>query len=234
MTVLSLFDGISAARVALDRAGVTVGRYYASEIKKDALTVANRMFPDTIQLGDVTKIDFSALPPIDLLVFGSPCQDLSCAGMRLGLDGKRSGLFFKAVEAIRICKPRWFLMWNASEQNAEQLAKSLLTEISTSVINRTEEYFMSAETANRSSTFLLYRHFQNPIENGQETVSLFDFYTDVFNIYPHFNMQYYADTNGNLVMLNRMADGSFSERRGLKTLPAPCAAPLSTSLLTLT
>jgi site-specific DNA-cytosine methylase len=79
MTVLSLFDGISAARVALERAGVKVTRYYASEIKKTAVTVTRRMFPDTVQLGDVTKTDFSLLPPIDLLVFGSPCQDLSCA-----------------------------------------------------------------------------------------------------------------------------------------------------------
>jgi adenylate cyclase len=105
-----------------------------------------------------------------------------------------------------------FLMWNASEQNAEQLARSLLREISASVINKTKEYFLSAETANRNSTFMLYRHLQDPIENERETESLFDLYTYTFNAYPHFKMQYYADTDGNLVMLNRMADGSISER----------------------
>jgi DNA (cytosine-5)-methyltransferase 3A len=94
-------------------------RYYASEIKKHAVTVTQRMFPDTVQLGDITKIDFSLLPPIDLLVFGSPCQDLSCASKeQKGLDGERSGLFFSAVEAMRICRPRWFLMENVASMKA--------------------------------------------------------------------------------------------------------------------
>jgi adenylate cyclase len=106
-----------------------------------------------------------------------------------------------------------FLMWNASEQNARQLTVSLLTEMNTSVINKTQEYFASAERANRNSTLLLYRYFQNPIENEAEAANLFLFYADIFYLYPHFKMQYYSDTNGNLVMLNRMADGTFSERR---------------------
>jgi DNA (cytosine-5)-methyltransferase 3A len=115
VNVLSLFDGISAARVALERAGIKVDRYYASEIKPHAIKIAQAMFPDTIQLGDVTTIDFHILPKIDFIVFGSPCQDLSCANSeQRGLEGERSGLFFKAVEAIRICKPRWFLMENVA------------------------------------------------------------------------------------------------------------------------
>jgi DNA (cytosine-5)-methyltransferase 3A len=124
MTVLSLFDGISAERVALERAGIKVGRYYASEIKPHAIKIAQSMFPDTVQLGDVTKIDFTALPPVDLLIFGSPCQDLSCANSeQKGLEGERSGLFYKAVEAIRICKPRWFLMENVASMKPSEKEK---------------------------------------------------------------------------------------------------------------
>jgi site-specific DNA-cytosine methylase len=73
VNVLSLFDGISAARVALDRAGIRIDRYLASEIKPHAIKIAQAMFPDMEQLGDITKIDFATLPPIDLIVFGSPC-----------------------------------------------------------------------------------------------------------------------------------------------------------------
>jgi DNA (cytosine-5)-methyltransferase 3A len=124
MNVLSLFDGISAARVALDRAGIKINRYYASEIKPHAVKIARAMFPDTIQLGDITKIDFSVLPKIDFIVFGSPCQDLSCANSeQKGLAGERSGLFYKAVEAIRICKPRWFLMENVTSMKPSERTK---------------------------------------------------------------------------------------------------------------
>lgn len=77
--VLSLFDGISCARVALDRLGYAV-EYYASEIDKYAIRVALRNYPDTVQLGSVTDLDFSLLPAeIDMLIGGSPCQDLSIA-----------------------------------------------------------------------------------------------------------------------------------------------------------
>jgi DNA (cytosine-5)-methyltransferase 3A len=124
VNVLSLFDGISAARVALDRAGVRIDRYLASEIKPHAVKMAQAMYPDTEQLGDVTRIDFSTLPPIDIIIFGSPCQDLSCANSeRKGLGGERSGLFFKAVEAIRICKPRWFLMENVASMKPSEKEK---------------------------------------------------------------------------------------------------------------
>jgi DNA (cytosine-5)-methyltransferase 3A len=124
VNVLSLFDGISAARVALERAGIKVDRYYASEIKPHAIKITQAMYPDTIQLGDVTRIDFATLPPIDLIIFGSPCQDLSCANSeQKGLEGARSGLFYKAVEAIRICKPRWFLMENVASMKPGEKEK---------------------------------------------------------------------------------------------------------------
>jgi DNA-cytosine methyltransferase len=128
VNILSLFDGISSARVALDRVGIKINHYFASEIKPHAIKIAQAMFPDIIQLGDITKIDFSTLPSIDLVIFGSPCQDLSIANKeRAGLDGIRSGLFYKAVEAIRVCHPRWFLMENVASMRPDEKNKISLT-----------------------------------------------------------------------------------------------------------
>lgn len=113
ITVLSLFDGISCGQIALERADIPVRTYYASEIDKYAIQVTQKNYPDTIQLGDVTKIDFKQFEgKIDLLIGGSPCQDLSIAGNRKGLAGERSGLFYKYVEALETIKPKYFLLEN--------------------------------------------------------------------------------------------------------------------------
>ena len=77
MNVLSLFDGISCGQVALERAGIKVDNYFASEIDKYAIKVTMKNYPNTIQLGDVINVDGYTLPKIDLLIGGSPCQDLS-------------------------------------------------------------------------------------------------------------------------------------------------------------
>lgn len=113
LRVLSLFDGISCGQVALERAGIPVEVYYASEIDKYAIQITQKNYPNTIQLGDVTKIDFTDfIGKIDLIMGGSPCQDLSIAGKRKGLSGERSGLFYKFVEAIEVIKPKYFLLEN--------------------------------------------------------------------------------------------------------------------------
>ena len=96
MNVLSLFDGMSCGRIALERAGMQVSKYYASELDKYAIKVTQANWPETIQLGDVTKwrewdIDWSS---IDLLIGGSPCQGFSFAGKQLAFDDPRSKLFF--------------------------------------------------------------------------------------------------------------------------------------------
>ena len=106
MRVLSLFDGISCGQVALERAGIPVETYYASEIDKYAIQVTQKNYPNTIQLGDVTKIDFTKfIGKIDLLIGGSPCQDLSILGKQAGLAGDKSKLFYKFVEALEVIKP---------------------------------------------------------------------------------------------------------------------------------
>jgi len=112
MNVLSLFDGMSCGRLALERAGFPITNYYASEIDKYAIQVARDNFPDTIHVGDVTQVVAANFPKIDLLLGGSPCQGFSFAGGQLAFDDPRSKLFFEFVRLLKELKPRWFLLEN--------------------------------------------------------------------------------------------------------------------------
>jgi DNA (cytosine-5)-methyltransferase 3A len=128
MKVLSLFDGVSCARLALERAGVKVSEYFASEIDKYAIKVTQANRPDTVQLGSVTDIWWDCGHPdcnpeeIDLLIGGSPCQDLSIAKKdRQGLEGSRSSLFYEYVRLLNEVKPKYFILENvASMRKADQ------------------------------------------------------------------------------------------------------------------
>lgn len=121
MKVLSLFDGISCGRLALERAGIPVEKYYASEIDKYAIQVAQKNYPDTIQLGDCTKIDFTKYAgEIDMVIGGSPCQGFSFAGKQLNFNDPRSKLFFEFVRAVREIKPKYFLLENVKMKQAFQ------------------------------------------------------------------------------------------------------------------
>lgn len=106
MNVLSLFNGMNTGRQALENVGIKVNKYYSSEIKPYAIELTQHHFPDTIQVGDVTKwiewdIDWKS---IDLVLSGSPCQDLSAAGKRAGINGKKSSLFFTFIEILEHIK----------------------------------------------------------------------------------------------------------------------------------
>jgi len=106
MNVLSLFNGMNTGRQALENVGIKVNKYYSSEIKKHAIEITQHHFPDTIQVGDVTKwkdwdIEWKT---INLILSGSPCQDLSAAGKRKGINGSRSSLFFVFVEILEHIK----------------------------------------------------------------------------------------------------------------------------------
>lgn len=106
MNVVSLFNGMNTGRQALENVGIKVNKYYSSEIKPYAIQLTQHHFPDTIQVGDVTKwkewdIDWSS---IDLILSGSPCQDLSAAGKRAGINGKKSSLFFVFVDILNHVK----------------------------------------------------------------------------------------------------------------------------------
>ena len=117
MTLGSLFDGIGGWLLAARHAGVTP--IWASEIEPFPCSVTARHFPDVKQLGDITQINPDEIEPVDIICAGSPCQDLSVAGKRKGLDGERSGLFRTAVHIVRRMRtstggryPRYFVWEN--------------------------------------------------------------------------------------------------------------------------
>jgi DNA (cytosine-5)-methyltransferase 3A len=113
MNVLSLFDGISCARVALDRAGIEVNAYMSAEIDKNAIKISEKNYPDIIRVGSVVGLEVEG--QIDLLIGGSPCQDLSIAKKdRKGLEGDRSGLFWEYVRIKKECNPQWFILENVA------------------------------------------------------------------------------------------------------------------------
>lgn len=116
MNVLSLFDGISVARYALDVAGIAVAKYYSSEIDKPAISISKKNYPDIISLGSVTNLTKDMIKePIDLLIGGSPCQDLSIAKKgRKGLEGNRSGLFWEYVRLKNKLQPKYFILENVA------------------------------------------------------------------------------------------------------------------------
>ena len=99
MTMGSLFDGAGTMPFAGSLCGIET--LWSSEIEKFPLAVTAKRFPRVKQLGDITKIDGSKIEPVDIVTFGSPCQDLSIAGKREGLKGERSGLFMEAVRIIK-------------------------------------------------------------------------------------------------------------------------------------
>jgi DNA (cytosine-5)-methyltransferase 3A len=135
ITVLSLFDGMSCGQQALERAGIGVSEYYASEIDKHAIAVTMHNYPNTKQLGSVVNVDGYSLPKIDLLIGGSPCQSFSFAGKRKGMSTKdsqeiltldhylelkvegyefegQSYLFWEFMRLLNECKPTYFLLEN--------------------------------------------------------------------------------------------------------------------------
>lgn len=135
MKVLSLFDGISCGRLALQRAGIEVNTYFASEIKKHAMKVAMEHFPDTIQIGDVTKVSYRDgvlytengqwETEIDMIIGGSPCQDFSIARTRWGdikgLEGDKSKLFYEYLRLLKEINPKYFLLENVKMKNDSEL-----------------------------------------------------------------------------------------------------------------
>ena len=121
MNVLSLFDGISCAMVALDVAGIPVDKYYSCEIEKNAMKVSKKNYPDIISLGSVLDFKKDMIKePIDLLIAGSPCQDLSIAKKeRKGLEGDRSSLFYEYVRIKNEIKPKYFILENVASMRKE-------------------------------------------------------------------------------------------------------------------
>ena len=112
MNVLNLFGGMEAGRLAMDRANISVDKYYSAEIDPYAIKIANKNHPDIIQLGDVTKVNTKDLPKIDLLMGGSPCTGFSFAGKQLNFSDPQSKLFFEFIRIRDELKPKFVLLEN--------------------------------------------------------------------------------------------------------------------------
>ena len=153
ITVVSLFDGMSCARVALENLGIKVDTYISAELDNNAIKVSNHNYPEIIRFGDVTKLDYNKILEmcnghIDLLIGGSPCQDLSIAkSNREGLNGARSGLFWNYVEAKNTLKPKYFVLENVASMSQDN--KNIISEaLGVKPININSEK-LSAQKRNR-------------------------------------------------------------------------------------
>lgn len=122
MNVLSVYDGMSCGQIALNRSKVKYENYFASEIKKHAIEVTQRNFPNTKQLGDVRNIKSNILPRINLLIGGSPCQDFSrMNNVRDGLTGDKSSLFFEFLRLKNELNPDYWLLENVVMSDADYM-----------------------------------------------------------------------------------------------------------------
>ena len=146
INVLSCFDGLSGGQLALEKAGIKNNQYFASEIDKYAIAVAKYNYPNMIHLGDVKKIDTSTLPKIDLMLAGSPCTDLSFAGLGKGLvEGEQSSLFFDWWRLVQELKPKFIFLENVrmKEEYKDQISDILgfqPTAINSSLVSAQNRY----------------------------------------------------------------------------------------------
>lgn len=139
MNILSLFDGMSCGRIALQRAGIPVTSYFASELDKHAITVSRSNWKDIIQIGDVNRVSYNNgilftehgefTVDIDMVIGGSPCQSFSSLGNGLGFSGS-SGLFFQYLRILKEVSPRYFLLENVTmkQQWQDYISKLLGVE----------------------------------------------------------------------------------------------------------
>ena len=176
MNVLSLFDGMSCGQIALNRANIQYNNYFASEIDKNAIKVTQHHYPNTVQLGDVTKIEFIA-SKIDLLIGGSPCQGFSFAGKQLNFDDPRSKLFFEYVRLIDQCKPKYFLLENV-------VMKKEYEDVITKYLGVEPIKINSSLVSAQNRVRLYWTNIPNVKEPEDKNISLSDILEDDSNINP--------------------------------------------------
>jgi len=120
INVLSLFDGMSCGQIALERCGIKVNKYFASEIDKHAIKVTQHNYPNTLQIGSVIDVKGADLPNIDLLYGGSPCQGFSFSGKQLNFEDPRSKLFFEFVRLVKEVNPKYWMLENVKMKKEYQ------------------------------------------------------------------------------------------------------------------
>ena len=198
MKILSLFDGISCARVALERAGIPVSAYHSSEIDTYAMKISYRNWHSIIQLGAVkniaTDLRGHQFDNMDLLIGGSPCQDLSIAKKdRKGLDGERSGLFWEYVRILKEVKPKYFILENVNSMPKE--AKQIITEtlgVEPIMINAT---LVSAQNRKR----LFWTNIPGVIQPEDRGILLADVLETNENVAYQYRRTYWRETKGGKV-----------------------------------
>ena len=175
MNVLSLFDGISCGQIALERAGIKVDKYFASEIKPIAIKVTQANYPNTIQIGNVMEVKAEDLPEIDLLIGGSPCQDFSMMNKnKNGLEGDKSSLFYQYLRLLRELKPKYFLLENVKMKKADQAKISEMLGVEPILIN-------SSLVSAQSRTRLYWTNIPNVVAPEDKGIVLNDILEDGYS-----------------------------------------------------
>lgn len=238
INVLSLFDGISCAKLALEKAGVKINKYYSSEICPHAIAIQNHHYSDDtnyIQLGDVCKIDGIELcEEIDLIIFGSPCTQLSSVNSkdRRGLEGNESKLFYEALRILKeiyvfapLNKKIYFLMenvWSMNKKDKDEITKEL-----TSIFDDTQLVMInSADVAPANRRRLYWTNIPNvgvpePIQIKYEDVIVNGFVDrEKANVLLGTNItltngifRYYKMNIGNLIYKDQEFANSTSEEK---------------------
>jgi len=204
--VLSPFDGMSCLQIALNRLGMRYDNYYASEIDKYAIQVTQHNYPDTIQLGDITKWQEWDLPKIDLITGGSPCQGFSYAGKGLNFDDPRSKLFFVFEDIVKHYKPRYWLLENVVMRQEWQDVISQRLGIKPIMINSA---LVSAQ--NRKRLYWTNWNFGQPEDRGLVLADIVEngfadrqksFCLDA-NYYKGGNLKRYFEKNGRQLVFKK-------------------------------
>lgn len=170
MNILSLFDGISCAQLALQKLSIPYKNYFSSEIDAKALLVTNSNFPNTKQLGDINKYESWSLPIIDIMFAGFPCTSLSVAARQKesGLIKGQSVLFWKALAVLKKIKPKYFLFENvASMKKSDRDIISKEIGVEPILINSS---FLSAQMRSR----LYWTNIPNIIQPSDKNIKLQD------------------------------------------------------------
>ena len=204
MKILSLFDGISCARIALDRAGIEVDTYYASEVDKYAMQISAKNYPDIIQLGSVSDLSFNQrnsfwhMTDVGLLIGGSPCQDLSISKSktRKGLDGSKSSLFWEYVRILKEVKPKYFILENVASMSDE--SRDIISkELGVLPIELNAKDFSAQSRARYFWTNILVK--QPTVKNKLMLGDILENNVDEKYYYRGFKFEMYADTTKRVV-----------------------------------
>lgn len=177
INVLSLFDGMSCGRIALDRAGIEVENYFASEIDKHAIKESRANWPTIKQIGSVVDVRAADLPKIDLLIGGSPCQGFSFSGKQLNFEDPRSALFFEFARLVKEAKPTYFLLENVKMKKESENVITEILGVEPIVIN-------SALVSAQNRVRLYWTNIPNVEQPKDKSIGLEDILENVEFLHP--------------------------------------------------